>query len=237
MEKPAQIQEVMTQDLIKYQKMLNWTGGALTLHKCFFGIMEWDFTEEGLPKLKNKDYMMEIPTSEQDQTEIEAIKQQIRENQNKVNPVQQHQIAMLTGEMIETGDQIQNFVKRNTPTIKIKQKNGEIQKSLGLYMQANGDTTGVEEAFRQQNQKYGHRIVTSKLQPQEIRLAHKAIHILGQCYHFQGAPFMEKFLQKETNKMTTKILPKLKLNRNHPIALRHALTNRGGLQLPNFHVI
>ena len=82
--------------------------------------MEWGFTAEGLPQLNNKEHTMEIPMSEQEKTEIEEIKQRIKENQNKINPVQQHRIATLTGEMIETRDQIRHFCETKTPTIRIK---------------------------------------------------------------------------------------------------------------------
>lgn len=104
-------------------------------------------------------------------------------------------------------------------------------------MQANRDTKGAEETFTETNRKYGIQIVARKLQPQEVRLAHRAVHILGQRYRFHGTPFQEIFVNKETNKMTTKLLPKLRMNRHHPIALRHAPMSRGGLQLPHLYVI
>lgn len=128
---------------------------------------------------------------------------------------------------MEKGE-IKIFCDKRHPTIQIRQAmNTDTQKSPGLYIQANGDTTGVEEAFQETNKQYGIRLVASKLQPQEIKNAQRAMHIPRQRYRFQGAPFTRKFLQKETNKMTTKMLPKLHMNRHHPIALRHAPVSRG----------
>ena len=37
--------------------------------------------------------------------------------------------------------------------------------------------------------------------------------------------------------MTTQLLPKLGMARTHPLRLRYAPTNRGGLDLPNYYVI
>ena len=48
------LQNRMEQELQKYQEMLEWTGGALTLTKCFFSILEWAFHPNGLPKIKDQ---------------------------------------------------------------------------------------------------------------------------------------------------------------------------------------
>ena len=38
---PQELAQRLQQDLTNYQEMLTWTGGALTLEKCFFSILEW----------------------------------------------------------------------------------------------------------------------------------------------------------------------------------------------------
>ena len=53
--------EIMERDLTHYQELLEWTGGALTLTKCFFSIMEWEFDEDRTPQLKKKTHKLQIP--------------------------------------------------------------------------------------------------------------------------------------------------------------------------------
>lgn len=80
-------------------------------------------------------------------------------------------------------------------------------------------------------------MLKSKLQPMEVKLAHQTVHITSQRYRFNGKSLEEAFLDRETNKMTTAILPRLDMSRNHALALRYAPKNRGGLDLPDFYVI
>ena len=52
-----------------------------------------------------------------------------------------------------------------------------------------------------------------------------------------GSPISENFLTQETHRTTTKLLPRMNLSRNHPLALRYAPKNWGGLSLPHYYVI
>ena len=94
-------------------------------------------------------------------------------------------------------------------------------------MTTNGDTHGAEQHFTQANSTFGYKIVASQIKPAEVKLAHRAVHLPSQSYKFYGSPFGEKFLTAETNRTTTKLLPKLNLSQHHPLALRYAPTNRG----------
>ena len=42
-EDPKALVQKMEEDLKNYQEMLTWTGGALTLEKCFFSVLAWRF--------------------------------------------------------------------------------------------------------------------------------------------------------------------------------------------------
>lgn len=64
----------MKTDLIKYHEILNWTGGDLTLYKCFFGIMEWEFKKNGMPQLIDQQHHLEIPMSTQGQKIIKNLR-------------------------------------------------------------------------------------------------------------------------------------------------------------------
>ena len=103
-------------------------------------------------------------------------------------------------------------------------------------MTLEGQTKAAEQKFTLQNRQYGLRMLKSKLQPPEIKLAHHTVHLPKQQYQFNGNPFTRKYLENETNKMTTNILPQMNISRNHPKALRHAPKDRGGLALPHLYV-
>ena len=96
----------MKQDLIKYESMINWTGGDLRLHKCFFGIMEWEFTDSGKPQLQDRKHTLNIPMLAQDQKEVKKLQKAIKTSKYKINPAQQQQILTLTGWKITQDDEI-----------------------------------------------------------------------------------------------------------------------------------
>ena len=56
--KVQQLKQQMQHNLTAYQDMLVWARGALTLSKCFFSIMDWTFTPDGLPKLNTDQYAL-----------------------------------------------------------------------------------------------------------------------------------------------------------------------------------
>ena len=48
--------KIMESDLKRYQELLEWTRGALTLTKCFFNVIGWEFEDMGSPKMKDEIY-------------------------------------------------------------------------------------------------------------------------------------------------------------------------------------
>ena len=113
----ATLKKTMTQDLIEYQQMLNWTGGALTLHKYFYGIKEWEFRENGNPYLKNNPHTLDITMSPQDKREVKRIQSELKRNHYKINPIQQHHIHTLMGVTINTIEESQAFCAKENPKI------------------------------------------------------------------------------------------------------------------------
>ena len=230
---------LMTATLEKYHEILNWTGGALNLEKCFFTVMEWRFTKEGLPYLHETARDIKIQRPPHEKNRIKQIIQEL----NKATTNQAllvHELQQYTGIHQETltPQQYAAACAPHQAAVPIKQlRSTEKQKSLGLFMTTSGDTTGAKEHFSKQNDTYGYRILHHRLQPNEVKRAHMAVHFPGQQYRFNGAPFSKQFLDQETNKTTTKILPKLGFAQTHPIALRHAPKNRGGLELPHFYTV
>ena len=95
----------------------------------------------------------------------------------------------------------------------------EVQKSWGLYMTPSGDTKGAEKIFQDQNKQFGIRIVGSRLIPRHVKRVLMAVNKPSVQYRFHGAPFDEKVLTQESNKMTSRLLPKMNMVRNHPLAL------------------
>lgn len=61
----------MENELQKYQEMLEWTGGALTLTKCLFSILEWEFHPNGIPKLRDQKYTLQINRTQYKKNQIE----------------------------------------------------------------------------------------------------------------------------------------------------------------------
>ena len=104
-------------------------------------------------------------------------------------------------------------------------------------MTPNGDTKGAENIFQENNKKFGIRVVGSRLIPRHVKRALMAVNTPSVQYRFHGAPFTERFLTQESNKMTVRLLPKMNMVRNHPLVLRYAPKNRGGLALPHYYVI
>ena len=229
----------MINNFERYHEMLTWTGGALNLEKCFFLIMIWAFTAEGLPYLTEDVHQIKIKRTPQDQTKISRLTQQLHEStQNQATII--HELQQLTGissKHYNTKQYAEICHTQSTEVILKQLGSQDSQKTLGLYMTTSGNMTEVEKKFEAKNQQYGLRIVQNNLQPPEIKRAHMAVHLPSQTYCFNGPPFTQEFLNRETNKTTSKVLPKLGIARTHPTALRHAPKNRGGLELPHYYTI
>lgn len=230
--------EIMETDLRKYQELLEWTGGALTLTKCFFNITEWEFDDSGSPRMKDTPHKIQIPRPLLEKKQITELVRQIQEG--GMNPLIKFHLEQLTG-IPCTGDtdkETTEYCEQCMAQVHILQKGKQdLQKSLGLYMTPTGDTRGAEDIFSAKNKTFGIRVVGSKLIPRHVQRALMAVNTPSVQYRFHGAPFSEKFLTTESNKMTSRLLPKLNMVKNHPLALRYAPKNRGGLALPHYYVI
>ena len=233
------LKQRMQSDLADYQDMLAWTGGALSLHKCFYSILAWEFTPDGMAQASTEEYTFEIPRPPHELTAIKACTRQIRHQ--GLTPLRRHELEELTGNKMETNPTVsetETYCATSELPVHIKQKlPHDQQRSLGLNMTAEGSTHGAEQHFADINRTFGVQMVSSNLQPPEVKLAHRSVHIPSQSYKFYGSPFSERFLTLESHRMTTKLLPRLNFARNHPLALRYAPQNRGGLGLPHFYVL
>lgn len=235
---PSQLVKQMELDLNRYKDMLRWTGGALTLHKCFFNILQWEFRPDGTALLKEGNHKIEIQRPE-DKRKLSEIKEEVS-RRGQLTALQQHQVLEMIREEFHCTekDSLLRLWNISVDSVNIRQKwNRQIQQSLGFHTTPQGSTEESERRFSQATKQYGLGIVSSRLLPPEVKLAHQTLHLPSQTYQFQGAQFSRSFLIEETNKMMTKILPRLNLSRNHPEALRHAPKNRGGLALPHFYVV
>ena len=67
------LKQRMETDLTSYQEMLAWTGGALTLSKCFFSILAWEFTPDGLPQQSTQSHVLYIPRPPHEQRAIRQM--------------------------------------------------------------------------------------------------------------------------------------------------------------------
>ena len=92
----------MEKDINSYQEQLRWTGGALTLHKCYFSILEWGFTPEGQPYAQNNSHTIRIERALEDQKKIQEIINEVKEKR-RVTPLQVHNLQELTGEKFSDG--------------------------------------------------------------------------------------------------------------------------------------
>lgn len=181
-EKIPDLIKKMATDLQKYQEMLRWTGGALTLHKCFFCTVIWAFTPEGLPYLVDEPHTLEIKRGPMEAKEITEIKKNTKAT-SKVTSIQLHWLGELTGQKLKQDDLevVEKITRICLDKVQIQQKQSDtVQKSLGLHMTIGGCTKGPEEIFATQNKKYGIRILKSRIQPLEVRMAHKMVHLPSQ---------------------------------------------------------
>ena len=201
--------------------------------------MEWRFTTEGIPYLQETPQTLTTKRPPQEQQKIKQIIQQLKTATTN-QAILVHELQQYTG-IHQQNLTPQQYADECTPhqdEVPIKQlRSTEKQKTLGLYLTTSGDTTGAEEQFSKKNEAYGYKILKHRLQPNEVKRAHTAVHLPGQQYKFNGAPFTKKFLDQETNKTKTKILPKLGYAQTHPKALRHLPRNRGGFELPHFYTV
>ena len=176
----------METDLTSYQEMLAWTGGALTLSKCFFSILAWEFTPDGLPRQSIQPHVLYIPRPPHKQRAIRQMTTLIR--MEGWNPLVKHQLEQLVGSSLPhnpTSKELEKYCRDSEQSVLIPQKLPHQQQILlGLRMTTNGDTHGAEEHFTHANGKFGYKIVASRLQPAEVKLAHRAVHLPSQGCKF-----------------------------------------------------
>ena len=236
---PHEMAKRLQADLTKYQEMLTWTGGALTLEKCFFSVLEWKFHPDGQPYLYDRVHRVAIPRTGPERQQIKKWVNDIQDRGH--NSLNIFHIEQITGKKFPiTSDKPtqQQYLDKCGEWVEIPQKTStDTQTYLGLQMTPQGDTPEAAEKFHNRNQRFGIRMVSSRLQPKEIQIAFRGVQIPSQQYRFHGAQFDAFFLHKESNFLTTKILPKLGFARTHPLKLRYAPKNRGGLELPHYYVI
>lgn len=205
---PYKMAQRLQQDLTRYQEMLTWTGGALTLEKCYFSILEWKFTSDGSPYLYDKVHHVAIPRNVPDCQRIEKVVQDIRDN--GLDTQRQHTIEQLTGQiyLIKATPAFQNhFLSNCAEQVNIpEQQSTDTQTYLGLKMTPAGPTLEAETLFHTKNQRFGIQMVSSQLQPQEVFLAYREVQTPSQQYRFHGAQFTKEFLTKETNFLTSTLL-------------------------------
>ena len=67
------LKQRMQTDLTSYEEMLVWTGGALTLSKCFFSLIDWEFKPDGLPQQTEHIHALYIPHPVHEQREIRSL--------------------------------------------------------------------------------------------------------------------------------------------------------------------
>ena len=229
----------LQKDLTNCQEMLTWTGGALTLEKFVFSILEWKFQPDGQPYLYDRVHWVAIPRTAPERKRIEKWITEIQDQ--GPNPLNIYHIKQLTGTKFPLNadkSTQQKYLDKCGERVEIPQKSStDTQTYLGLQMTPKGETPEAALLFHHRNQRFGIRMVSSRLQPKEVQLAYRGVQIPSQQYRFHGAQFGATFLHKESNFLTTKILPKLGFARTHPLKLRYAPKNRGGLDLPHYYVI
>ena len=130
--------------------------------------------------------------------ELQAIQVCTRQIRHQgLTPQRQHALEELTGSKMvpnPTAQDIETYCATSELPVSIPQKKPkDLQRSLGLNMTAEGNTHGAEKQFAEINGTFGIQIVSSNLQPPEVKLAHRAVHTPSQSYKFYGPPFSEKF--------------------------------------------
>lgn len=86
----------MTATLKKYHEMLDWTQGTLNLEKYFFSVMEWRFTEEGLPYLEEIKHNLTIQQTPQEKQKIKQLLQTLSNTTSNQATII-HELHQLTG--------------------------------------------------------------------------------------------------------------------------------------------
>ena len=181
---PYELAQRLQQDLTKYQEMLTWTGGALTLEKCFFSILEWKFTPDGTPYLYDRPHRLAIPRNKPERLQIQQLVGEVQ--QHGTNPLLIHELEQLTGKKFpnsENSSTQQEYLDQCGNSVEIPQKGStDTQLYLGLMMTPAGITTAAETLFHKRNQQFGIKMVGSQLQPPEVKLAYRVVQVPSQQY-------------------------------------------------------
>ena len=73
------------------------------------------------------------------------------------------------------------------------------------------------------------------MEPRLILAAYMKRHLPKITYILHGTNPSSTFLQRETNFLTTSLLPQLGFNRHTPLTIRHCPNDRLGFELPNLY--
>ena len=227
--------EQMETVLEKYQDALNWTRGALSLPKCFHSVTHWKFHHNGLPYITDETLTLKIRRTREEADRIKFLTENVKKQGG--NTLNLHQLQQAAGTRRRPDQSLDEYLRAcNLPVEIPPPKSKDTQKSLGLLMASGGGSSGAEEKANRNGQTFGAQMSSSGLSKSDIIRALQSVHLPGHTYTFHGSPLSKKALNRTTNALITKLLPRLRYTQNHPIALRHAPINRGGLGLPHLYV-
>ena len=210
------------------QTALEATGGVLTLHKCSVSVVSTDTSVA--TDVQNLSVKIRRTEKVRDLV-IEAAKVFF----SKPIPRTKHELEVVMRTPLPTTpreEQIKhvNEIADNIELRFIPQHTG--QKSLGQWYQTNGGQSTIELVMRKINSTFIQRIGNTDLSSAQIMDALISYHLPKLLFKFHGSYPDHEFLDRETNRLITSLLPSIGMNRHTPLAIRHSPEDILGFNLP-----
>lgn len=204
------------------------TGGALNIAKSSWSVISP--TENDTP---NTIILERYPH------EIEQIDESRKRYSSKSTFKHAHEITQLTGTPFPhpaSPDEIDKYFPIHREHLHLRKNDpAQKQKSLGFYFSIQGTEKIFQNVISQMNDDFLMKIKKTQLSKPDIWRTFQSVHLPKVQYLFNGGAPSERFLDNETKRLTTELLPKLGINRNFPKSLLHDPTQRIGLEIPHLY--
>ena len=140
---------------------------------------------------------------------------------------------MPTPTRLEDAELIENYrsIISQAPLKKVPRD--ETQRSLGFYFNMNDPAQSLNKKVHDKVNDFVSKIVTRRLSSHDIIRALYHIHVPSIFYVFHSHNETGDTREREFHRLSSTILPLIRLNRHIPLKLRYAPLSRGGFGLPN----
>ena len=223
-----EVREKLQENVRTVQNLLSATGGALNMMKSSYAIIG-----EEMPPETDTTLLIQRPECETIQ-----ITTACHSYVDSPNCLTAHRLEKCIGSKI-TADPTKEDLRHINQLIDkapLRQSRGDDGiRSLGFWYSPDGKSHSAEKIINQLNKAFVNKITQSTMDKRLIIKAYEKKHLPKIAYILHDTNPSSEFLEKETNFITSTILPKLGLNRHTPLAIRHCPNDRLGLELPHLY--